>query len=122
MLDINHIINSEALQYLDPEGNMYDLEHWSPLTVKKMAREEGLDELTEAHWHVIYTLRDLYRKNGRSANAREVMHILEQDFINEGGRRYLYELFPKGPVSQGSRLAGVPVPPYSSDPSFGWAG
>ncbi len=122
MPDINNIINDEALQHLDPEGNMYGLEHWSPLTVKQLAHADGIEELTEDHWHVIYALRNLYRENGRSANAREVMHILEQDFIDEGGRRYLYELFPKGPVSQGSRLAGVPAPPNSSDPSFGWAG
>ena len=122
MLDINNAINNEALQRQDPEGNMYDLEHWSPLLVKQMAREEGIEELTEAHWHVIYTLRNLYRDNGRATSAREVMHVLEQDFVDEGGRRFLYELFPKGPVSQGSRLAGVPAPPYSSDPSFGWAG
>lgn len=122
MLDINNAINNEALQHQDPEGNMYDLEHWSPLSVTQMARDEGIDELTEAHWHVIYTLRNLYRQNGRATSAREVMHVLEKDFVDEGGRRFLYELFPKGPVSQGSRLAGVPAPPYSSDPSFGWAG
>lgn len=122
MLDINNVINNEALHHLDPEGHMYDLEHWSPLTAKKMAQAEGIDELTEAHWHVIYALRNLYREKGRSESARAVMHILEKDFVDEGGSRYLYALFPKGPVSQGSRLAGVPVPPNSSDPSFGWAG
>lgn len=122
MLDINHIINEEALQHLDPEGNMYDLERWSPLIVKQMAQEEGIEELTEAHWHVIYALRNYYRENGRASSAREVMRVLEEDFVDEGGRRFLYELFPKGPVSQGSRLAGIPLPPYSSDPSFGWAG
>lgn len=122
MLDINHIINEEALQHLDPEGNMYDLEHWSPLTVKQMAQADGIEDLTEAHWHVIYALRNYYRENGRASSAREVMRVLEEDFVDEGGRRFLYELFPKGPVSQGSRLAGIPLPPYSSDPSFGWAG
>ena len=122
MLDINHIIENEALHPTDPEGNMYGLDHWSPLTAMKLAREEGLDELTEAHWHVIYALRNLYRENGHPANVREVMYVLEQSFIEECGSRYLYELFPKGPVNQASRLAGVPVPPNSSDPSFGWAG
>jgi len=122
MLDINHIIDDEAHGHFDPEGYMYGLERWSPVIAAKLAREEGIRELTEAHWHVIYALRNLYRESGRSANARKVMHMLEQDFTDEGGRRYLYELFPKGPVSQGSRLAGVPVPPYASDASFGWAG
>lgn len=119
MLDINHIIENEALNRPDPEGHMYGLEHWSPLTAKQLALEEGIEELTEDHWHVIYVLRNLYRENGRSSSAREIQGILEKDFVEQGGRRYLYELFPKGPVSQGSRLAGVPAPPYSSDPSFG---
>jgi tRNA 2-thiouridine synthesizing protein E len=122
MLDINHIMNEQALNHMDPEGHMYDLEHWSPITATRLAREEGIGELTDAHWHVIYALRNLYREKGRAANVREVMHLLERDFAEEKGRSYLYELFPKGPVSQGSRLAGVPVPPNASDPSFGWAG
>jgi tRNA 2-thiouridine synthesizing protein E len=71
---------------------------------------------------VIYALRNRFREKGLASNAREVIHFLERDFVDEGGRRYLYQLFPKGPVSQGARLAGIPVPPYSSDPSFGWAG
>lgn len=123
MLDINDdVINSEALRRFDPQGPMHDLEHWSPLTVRRLAREEGIGELSEAHWHVIYALRMHYMEKGPAASAREVIHMLEADFVEEGGRRFLYELFPNGPVSQGSRLAGVPAPPYSSDPSFGWAG
>jgi len=54
--------------------------------------------------------------------ARELVHILELDFVAEAWRRYVYELFPRGPISQGSRLAGVPPPPFPHDPSFGWAG
>lgn len=122
MLDINHIINEEARDLIDPEGHMYGLDHWSPLTAMQMARAEGLDELTDDQWHVIYALRIMYRENGRAENPREIMQVLEQDFSDEGGRRYLCELFPKGPVNQGSRLAGVPPPSNSSDPSFGWAG
>lgn len=122
MLDINHIIYDEALQHIDPEGYMYGLEHWSPQTVKQLAQKEGIAELSEAHWHVIYALRNHYRAKGRAASTRELMRELEQDFMEEGGRRYLYELFPQGPISQGSRLAGIPAPPNSSDSSFGWAG
>jgi tRNA 2-thiouridine synthesizing protein E len=121
MLDINHIMNEQALNHMDSEGHMYDLEHWSPISAAKMAREEGIGELSEDHWHVIYALRNLYREQGRAVNVRKVKHLLEQDFVEEYGSSYLYELFPKGPVSQGSRLAGVPVPPNASDPSFGWA-
>ena len=122
MLDLNNCINEEALNHMDPEGNMFDLERWSPKIATQLAQQEGIEELTEAHWHVIYFLRDLFRTQGRAESSRKIVHLLERNFLNEGGRRYLYELFPKGPVSQGSRLAGVPAPSNSSEPSFGWAG
>ncbi len=120
MLDINNSINEESLNHHDPDGNMFGLLHWSPKVATQLARQEEIEELTEAHWQIIYALRELYRKNGPAANARSVIRVLEQRFVSEGGLKYLYELFPKGPVSQGSRLAGIPAPPNSSDPSFGW--
>ena len=119
MLDINKTLDDRELGDHDPEGHMYGLEPWSREIVKKRAREEGLDDLSEMQWQLIYTLRGMYRKNGKAESARLMIRELEKNFREEGGRRYLYQLFPKGPISQGSRLAGVPAPPYSSDPSFG---
>jgi tRNA 2-thiouridine synthesizing protein E len=121
MLDINKGMENLESGGHDPDGNMLDLPDWSPAFAQQQALTEGLGELSETQWHVVYALRDLHRKNGRAENAREVIRHLEQDFAAEGGRRTLYQAFPKGPVSQGSRLAGVPVPPYASDPSFGSA-
>ncbi|MGC2166749.1 MAG: TusE/DsrC/DsvC family sulfur relay protein [Gallionella sp.] len=121
MLNINNTMNYQDHLRADPDGNMFDLDHWSPLKVRQMATQEGIGELTDAHWHVIYLLRNLFRDKGQAGNTREAMRMLEQDFVDEGGSRYLYELFPRGPINQGSRLAGVPAPPHASDPSFGWS-
>lgn len=114
-------IHDESLARAEPHDPLRDLGHWSPLTAQRLAREEGIEELTEDHWHVLYALRGLYREHGPAASARELIHPLEQEFADSGGRRYLYEMFPRGPITQGSRLAGLPVPPYSVDRSFGWA-
>lgn len=122
MPHMNMAIVDRAPGSNDPNGYMYDLQRWSRTTAQLQARKEGLGELSQAQWQVILCLRSMYRKNGRAASARHLIRQLEKDFAREGGRRYLYELFPQGPVSQGSRLAGVPTPPFSSDPSFGWAG
>jgi tRNA 2-thiouridine synthesizing protein E len=119
---MNMAIDDRAPVSNDANGYMYDLQRWSRAIAQRQARKEGLGELSEAQWRVILGLRSMYRKNGRAASARHLIRQLEKDFAREGGRRYLYELFPQGPVSQGSRLAGVPTPPFSSDPSFGWAG
>lgn len=118
MLDINKAVGNLHLAQTDPKGNMYDLESWSPLFAQRLAQAEGL-ELTEEHWEVVVYLRERYRNKGAAAHAREVLQELEDKFCAGKGRRHLYELFPGGPVSQGSRLAGLPLPPYSNDPSFG---
>jgi tRNA 2-thiouridine synthesizing protein E len=119
MLDINKAVDGRVFESADPDGNLYGLSAWSRELAKQHAIDEGLGDLSDTQWRVIYTLRGFYRKHGRAENARQLIKHLEKDFVEEGGRRFLYQAFPKGPVSQGSRLAGVPVPPYASDPSFG---
>jgi len=114
MLDINKATNNPN----DPEGNMFGLAHWSPLFAKQVAEVEGL-VLTDEHWAIINFLRERYRAHGDAKSAREIMGDLEEKFTDGRGRSVLYELFPGGPVSQASRIAGLPLPPYSSDPSFG---
>lgn len=114
MLDINKAMTEQR----DPEGNMFDLEPWSPLIAQQLAKAEGIF-LTDEHWEIITFLRERYREQGRANSAREVLKELEEKFGYGEGRGSLYELFPGGPVSQASRVAGVPSPPYSSDPSFG---
>ena len=119
MLDINKSINDPNLFLQDPEGNMYDLPHWSREIARDRALKEGLGKLSEMHWRVIHTLRAMYRMEGGAENARRTLRSLVKAFSAEGGSRYLYQLFPLGPVSQGSRVAGLPPPHYSVDPSFG---
>lgn len=116
MYDINKAVTEH--HRLDPYGNFLDLQPWSPKSADRMAREEGL-ELTEAHWEIIFYLRERFREYGQARSAREILRELQGRFDHAGGRRDLYTLFPRGPVSQGSRIAGLPLPPYSSDPSFG---
>ena len=113
MLDINKATTIQN----DPEGNMFGLAPWSPLSAQQQAEAEGVF-LSDEHWEIVMYLRERYRERGAASSAREVMQELQENF-SEYGRRSLYELFPGGPVNQASRIGGVPLPPYSSDPSFG---
>ena len=113
MLDINKATTTQN----DPEGNMFGLAPWSPMFAQRQAEAEGVF-LTDEHWEIIMYMRERYRTTGPATSAREIMRELEEKF-SEHGRRSLYQLFPGGPVSQASRIGGVPLPPYSSDPSFG---
>lgn len=118
MLDINKAISDPRRSQEDREGNMLDLAPWSPLSAQRQATAEGLF-LDDEHWEIIIYLRERYRRKGPARSAREILRELEERFSEGNGRRHLYELFPGGPVSQASRLAGLPLPPYSSDRSFG---
>lgn len=114
MLDVNKATTARN----DPQGHMFGLAHWSPLIAKQQAEAEGIF-LTDEHWAIVNYLRERYREHGDPKSAREVLRELEEKFTDGSGRGILYELFPGGPVSQASRFAGLPLPPYSSDPSFG---
>lgn len=118
MYDINKFIVDQRLDDRDPEGHCAELEHWSPLVANKLAADEGLT-LGDEHWEVIYCLREHFRKIGPDWTARQMTHELEKDFAATGGRRYLYMLFPGGPLAQGCKLAGLPLPHGTLNGSFG---
>lgn len=118
-VDINKYIHSSGEAGLDPAGHMLDLPPWNEEEAEQLARAEGIT-LTEEHWNVVRFLREHYRRNGRAESGRVLTAALDHAFRDHGGRRWLYTLFPRGPVVQGSRIAGLPLPPYSADASFGY--
>lgn len=117
MHDANQLVTFDRGRN-DPDGHLLDLEHWSPLVARRRAAEQDI-VLTEPHWAVIYCLRERYRVRGPAVSARELLRELEAEFAEEGGRRHLYGLFPRGPVLQASPIAGLPLPPGTLDLSFG---
>ena len=94
------------------------LENWDRETATSLAAEEGI-KLTDAHWEMVNYLRKLYQGTGEIDYARDLSAVLEQRFKSQGGLKYLFTLFPNGPVSQGCKIAGIPVPKDSKQPSFG---
>jgi tRNA 2-thiouridine synthesizing protein E len=92
-------------------------EDWSPKDGQATASAEGL-ELGERHWEAVRALQEYFAKN-ESVNVRELHDALDERFHGRGGLRFLYELFPGGPVAQGCRVAGLQPPAGSTDQSFG---
>lgn len=119
MPDLLQAIANEASLEQDPKGNLIGLDDWSPQKAAEIAASIGL-KLTPAHLGVVKYLRDRYRDHGPDANGRVLLTALEERFAKEGGGRYLYRLFTGGPVSQGCRIAGLPIPPGSRNDSFGY--
>ena len=98
------------------DGDELDL--WDDAVAKKLANEEHI-ELTNDHLEVLGYLRRTYRKHGRIQHARSLTQALDTQFASKGGIKYLYTLFPNGPVTQGCKLAGIPAPSDSTNNSFG---
>ncbi|HID46754.1 MAG TPA: TusE/DsrC/DsvC family sulfur relay protein [Chromatiaceae bacterium] len=92
-------------------------EDWSPETAMERAREEQL-ELSDDHWEELAALQEYYAKHER-VNLRELSDALEERFHERGGKKYLFSLFPGGPIAQGCRLAGLDMPRGAIDQGFG---
>jgi len=86
------------------EGFFESPESWTEAMVPELAREEGIDELTEKHWMVIRFMRQEFRQKGSGPTVRALGKTSGVSV------KELYQLFPKGPAKVAARVAGIPKP------------
>ncbi|TDV44152.1 TusE/DsrC/DsvC family sulfur relay protein [Actinophytocola oryzae] len=86
------------------DGFFTDPEQWREEMALEIARESGIDELTDRHWQVITFMRREYAEKGTGATVR----VLGK--TSGVGVKELYQLFPKGPAKLAARIAGIPKP------------
>jgi dissimilatory sulfite reductase related protein len=86
------------------DGFFVHPEQWTEAMAPELARREGIDELTDAHWMVIRFMRAEYLAKGTGPTVR-VLGKTSGVSIKE-----LYELFPKGPAKVAAKIAGIPKP------------
>jgi len=89
---------------LNDEGFFVHPEQWIEEMVPELARREGIDELTDAHWKVIRFMRSEYLEKGAGPTVR-VLGKTSGTSVRE-----LYQLFPKGPAKVAAKVAGIPKP------------
>ena len=89
---------------LNDEGFFVDPRQWTEEMAPELARREGIDELTDAHWTVIRFMRDEYFDKGTGPTVR-LLGKTSGVSVKE-----LYQLFPKGPAKVAARIAGIPKP------------
>ncbi len=118
MKDMSNKEKRENVLGIHDDEGMEQFRAWNEQQAESTATELGID-LTDDHWKVIKFLRVHYENNGQLKHARELTEALNERFEDEGGSRWLYQLFPDGPVNQGTRIAGVPSPADVTDPHFG---
>jgi len=92
---------------------------WTQAAAVQTARQEGLN-FGDTHWDTIRALQEYYAKHQDiPVNIHELHDALDEKFHGKGGLKYLYELFPGGPVAQGCRIAGLRAPAGAIDRGFG---
>lgn len=92
---------------------------WQQSDAERLARSNGI-ELGPDHLETLRALQEYFaRHDSPDLNMRELHDALDERFHSRGGIRYLYKLFPGGPVAQGCELAGLDVPAGAADKSFG---
>ena len=114
--DINQLIRQSVS---DPDFPHAPLD-WTREDAMEVARKEKL-ALTENHWETIRALQAYYASHEDEAtiNLRNLHDALDEHFHQQGGLKFLYTLFPGGPIAQSCRLAGLKAPFIASDRSFG---
>jgi tRNA 2-thiouridine synthesizing protein E len=89
---------------VNDEGYMTNPSEWTKDIAEELAKEEGLDCLTEAHWKVIDFSRESAKDSGKAPTLRTIT----------GGAgvttKELFVLFPKGPAKKVARIAGLGKP------------
>jgi TusE/DsrC/DsvC family sulfur relay protein len=89
---------------LDPEGFLKKPEQWSEQLAEQIARENGIEHLTDRHWLVVRFMRDTYLSTGNAPTIRTLGKVSGVPV------KELYQLFPKGPAKLAAKIGGIPKP------------
>lgn len=93
----------ETIQ-VNEEGFLTDPNEWSKNVAVEIAKEEGITELSEAHWQVIDFCRESATESGAAPTLRQ---------ITKGtgiSTKELFALYPKGPAKKVARISGLGKP------------
>ncbi len=96
---------------VDEHGHLKHRADWSLEIAHYLARKDGL-KLTKSHEHIILAVRDIYDETGDTPPMRLLIKVLRARLDDSIDSRYLYRLFPDGPVRLASKYAGLPKPKH----------
>lgn len=95
---------AEKTIQLDADGHLANPETWDENLAAEIAKDEGIETLTEDHWKVINYMRNVFFETGDAPSIRK---LTKESGIDT---KTLYRLFPKGPAKKAAKIAGLPKP------------
>jgi len=90
---------------VNEEGYLTNPTEWSNEIAIELAKEEGIAELTPAHWKVIEFARQTASQD--SGAAPTLRTITSKAGVTT---KELFTLFPKGPAKKVAKIAGLGKP------------
>lgn len=89
---------------IDEDGFIQDPDAWDEAVAGDLAKTEGIQEMTEAHWKVVNYLRQYYLEYNMAPMIRK---LCKQTGFS---LKEIYDLFPSGPAKGACKVAGLPKP------------
>ena len=100
----------------DKEGFLRDLDSWNKDVAETIASQCSID-LSDAHWEIVYLLRDFYEAHQLSPANRALVSLVKRELgADKGNSAYLMRLFrnpdnnKESPAKLASKIAGLPKP------------
>lgn len=89
---------------MNDEGFLTNPDEWSKEIAAELAKEEGIDTLSEDHWKVIEFCRQSATETGAAPTLRQIT-------TGTGiSTKELFGLYPKGPAKKVARISGLGKP------------
>ncbi|MCU7798793.1 MAG: TusE/DsrC/DsvC family sulfur relay protein [gamma proteobacterium symbiont of Lucinoma myriamae] len=77
--------------------------------VEQRAKQLGIN-LTDEHWDAINFVKNFYDYHeDEELKIGDYSNALKGRYAKQGGLKYLYSLFPDGPINSVTQLAGISV-------------
>jgi len=70
----------------------------------EIAKDNGIDTLTDRHWQVVNFMRNAYLETGTAPSIRTLGKASGVPI------KELYHLFPNGPAKLAAKIGGIPKP------------
>lgn len=88
-------------EIIDENGFLKDENSWNREIAVKLARFQGIGELSEDHWKVLNYIRGYFLEHDRAPMIRKVCQVTGFKL------QQLYRLFPLGPAEGACKIAGL---------------
>lgn len=96
-------VEGKAIEF-DKDGFMTDPTLWDDHVAAAIAREEGIEDISDKHWAIVRFIRDYWKEHDLAPPVRLICKEVGVSV------REIYRLFTSGPARGACRVAGLPKP------------